>query len=62
MPIIITEFYCKNCDYSFVNSEDIPDDQDVISITCVECGFPHYIHVCEPHVYSEMSVREQKGD
>ena len=63
MPLILMEKYCVNCGFSYVDDEDIPEDEDVIQIIC-DCDKIHVYHRCKDKetgktiTYSPMKVRE----
>ena len=57
MAFIVMEVYCTECSFSYVDVDEIPDNEDVIQIKC-DCGKFHILHRCKDGKYSKMSVRD----
>jgi len=56
MALKVMQVYCKNCGFSYVDENTIPEDQEVFVIEC-DCGKITAYHRCKQGKYSKMSVK-----
>lgn len=58
MSLILMETYCTGCSFSYVDKEDVPEDEEVIQIWC-DCGKITILHKCKSDgKYREMKIRD----